>query len=335
MGQDSDHGLAAIERTVDNSNPHGLAFKFVKILSIKHKPCDASAEIALSAELRSLQFKMANDYYNDVVSVLARYNLKMSETDLIKFLAERIKDNSYAKMIIDHLKQPKINHSLEELCTEIAEVQWLSKAFSANSSNSKGQKEVSLTNAESKNGGKKNGSEKKSEGGKTEKTCNHCGKEGHLEKHCWQKNPDKAPKWVKEKAAKKESKSSTVNAEVTLCDFELSDGVYSGEFSAVEVNASFDILRQAGCRICDTGASCHSTNSIAGSKNVEASGSESIGHAGKALKSMKSIDIPGQFVKSDGTLGLTGTLTEVNYHKELNFNLLSLSRLLKQGWYIT
>ena len=120
-----------------------------------------------------------------------------------------------------------------------------------------------------------------------------------------------------------------------LCDIELIDGTFSGEFSTMATIASFDILHCSDIWICDMGASCHSTNSIAGSTNVRSCGSDSIGHAGKALRSMKTIDIPGQFVKSDGTLGLKGTLTEVNYHKNLNFNLLSLSHLLKQGWYIT
>ena len=111
---------------------------------------------------------------------------------------------------------------------------------------------------------------------------------------------------MKEKATKKNSESSTVNAEVTLCDIELIDGTFSGEFSTMATDASFDILHRLDIWICDTGASCHLTNSIAGSTNVRSCGSNSIALAGKAMRSMKTIDIPGQFVKSEWASGIEG-----------------------------
>ena len=79
------------------------------------------------------------------------------------------------------------------------------------------------------------------------------------------------------------------------------------------------------------GTSCYSTNSSLGASNETISRSESIRNTGKAIKSKKPIDIPGQFVHLDGTVGLKGVLTEVNFHEEVNFNLLSLSHLLKKG----
>ena len=36
----------------------------------------------------------------------------------------------------------------------------------------------------------------------------------------------------------------------------------------------------------------------------------------------------------DGTLGTKATLTEVNFNKTHNFNLISLTRLLMRGWHI-
>ena len=97
LGQESNHGMAVIKRTVEKGvHPHGLAFKFVSMLKEKHKLCDASAKITLTAELRAIPFKMASDYYNDVVSVLARYDLLVSETESIQFLAERVKTDTLA-----------------------------------------------------------------------------------------------------------------------------------------------------------------------------------------------------------------------------------------------
>ena len=50
---------------------------------------------------------------------------------------------------------------------------------------------------------------------------------------------------------------------------------------------------------------------------------------------VKTIDVPGQFVTKDESLGIQTVLTEVNYNPKLNFNSLSLSRSLQNGWNIT
>ena len=82
LGQESNHGMAVIKRTVETGvHPHGSACKFVSMLEEKHKPCDASAKIALTAELGAIPFKAASDRYDGVASVLARYDLSVSETD--------------------------------------------------------------------------------------------------------------------------------------------------------------------------------------------------------------------------------------------------------------
>ena len=60
----------------------------------------------------------------------------------------------------------------------------------------------------------------------------------------------------------------------------------------------------------------------------------SLGHVGKALKATRTIDLPGQYVTKDGTLGLKATLTDVNFNETHNFNLMSLTRLLMRGWSI-
>ena len=89
LGQESNHGLAAMEGTVESGlHPHGLAYKFVKFLDTKHKPKDASAKITLSSSLWTVQFKMANNYHNEIVSVLARFNIRLSQIELIKIMTE-------------------------------------------------------------------------------------------------------------------------------------------------------------------------------------------------------------------------------------------------------
>ena len=104
----------------------------------------------------------------------------------------------------------------------------------------------------------------------------------------------------------------------------------------MEVPASFDILSEDDIWICDTGASSHSTHNKSGATNVRASGSTSLGHTGDALQATSTFDLAGMFLGKDGSERLKCTLTDVSYSNKLNFNLLSLSRLLfRGGWQVT
>ena len=54
---------------------------------------------------------------------------------------------------------------------------------------------------------------------KTKKTCNHCGKPGHLEAGCWIKNPDLEPQWIKNREKKaKEASGASVELMCTVID---------------------------------------------------------------------------------------------------------------------
>jgi hypothetical protein len=44
------------------------------------------------------------------------------------------------------------------------------------------------------------------------------------------------------------------------------------------------------------------------------------------------MDIRGQFVNRDGSLGIVATLTHVGFSERHNFNLLSVTSLWQQGW---
>ena len=66
-------------------------------------------------------------------------------------------------------------------------------------------------------------------------------------------------------------------------------------------------------------------------KNEKYSGSMSLGHAGKAVEARSAIDLPGQFLARDGSFGMEGVLTDVSYNDSHNFNLVSLTILLRKG----
>jgi hypothetical protein len=61
-------------------------------------------------------------------------------------------------------------------------------------------------------------------------------------------------------------------------------------------------------------------------------GSSSVGATGSAVEAECSMDIRGQFVNSDSSLGIMATLTDVGFSTWHNFNLLSVTSLWQQGW---
>jgi len=60
-----------------------------------------------------------------MVSVTARFNVAVTGTDLIKGMAKKVQNDTYAKMIIQYLSGGI--HDLEELCTKINKIQSLTK----------------------------------------------------------------------------------------------------------------------------------------------------------------------------------------------------------------
>ena len=95
-----------------------------------------------------------------------------------------------------------------------------------------------------------------------------------------------------------------------------------------------DILRKEDIWICDTGASNHSTNSDACARDRRETNSSSVGHVGPVVKATSSIGIPGWFLGKDGSPGVKACLKDVSFNKGLNFNLMSMSRMLVNGWEI-
>ena len=59
---------------------------------------------------------MTNGYYNLVVSVIARYYMTKTGTELIKIMAKKVNISMHAKMVIKHLNLASIPHNLEEIC---------------------------------------------------------------------------------------------------------------------------------------------------------------------------------------------------------------------------
>jgi hypothetical protein len=57
----------------------------------------------------------------------------------------------------------------------------------------------------------------------------------------------------------------------------------------------------------------------------------SVGATGSAVEAECSMDIRGQFVNHDSSLGMAATLTDVGFSMWHNFNLLSVTSLWQQG----
>jgi hypothetical protein len=89
---------------------------------------------------------------------------------------------------------------------------------------------------------------------------------------------------------------------------------------------SLECLKHPDLWIGDTGASMHTTRYKTHGFNFRA-GSSSVGATGSAVEAECSMDIRGQFVNRNGSLGIVATLTHVGFSKRHNFNLLSVTSL--------
>ena len=67
----------------------------------------------------------------------------------------------------------------------------------------------------------------------------------------------------------------------------------------MEMPMTFELLYSDDIWICDSGASSHSGKNKRGAKNIKNSGSQSLGHTGKAVEALNTMDIAGQFYGKD------------------------------------
>eukprot|EP00970_Alexandrium_tamarense_P017649 scaffold10388_cov100-Alexandrium_tamarense.AAC.1 len=220
LGQESDHGLAIVKKSVSVDHPNGLAWKIVKHLTDKYRPNDVAARIQMTNALKKLKFGDANKYYNDVVGVCAKFNVVKSETQMIEIMADAVTDPVYSQMVLRHLESSD-DDDLEQLCLEMSKLQRITKT-SEHVPEDKKQKEVQLRNCNKKGHKKAQCPEKKSKSYKNDgdsKECTGCGRKGHSESHCWKKHPEKAPKWFKD--GNKTESASGVNVEVCLSQLDV------------------------------------------------------------------------------------------------------------------
>ena len=246
LGQESNHGLAALRKTKVLGFPHGKVYLAIKQIKTKCQPSDLTAEVELKAELDRVKFHFAVDYYKAFVDILAKYDVTISETDQVMLLVTKCNSQTFSKMIMDHLSDTSVPNSLETICTEIGKIQRLAKAGSGGGQRG-GEKEVHLASTDGyrfpgvcshcgkkaghkradcpdrKAGKPKAGSGAPGGGGNNNgKTCNFCGGKGHVEEGCWKKHPDLAPDWLKKKLASAEASGSSVEIMMSSieCGFE-------------------------------------------------------------------------------------------------------------------
>ena len=174
------------------------------------------AEIEWRKDMDKINFKNANNYYNEVVSVMARYNVKLNDTELIKIMANKVISVTYTTKVMDHLQSSSANN-LEKLCSDINKIQCLTKKTSGGGNHrDKKEKEVQLTITDFKGTcGHYNKKEHKDCLEQKKKIadmkCTGFCKRGHLEANCWKKHPDKVLQWFKDNQPGKETSSKSVD----------------------------------------------------------------------------------------------------------------------------
>eukprot|EP00956_Cyclotella_meneghiniana_P041139 scaffold215887_cov43-Cyclotella_meneghiniana.AAC.1 len=126
LAQSSSHGLAVINKTKTSDCKYGRADKIMKSLKTKYSPKDTGAKIELELALDKIQFKFANDFYNQVTATTSMYSVSMTEEELCTLAAKKCRTAMYVKMILDHIRNAHAGTStmdFETIMDQITEIQ--------------------------------------------------------------------------------------------------------------------------------------------------------------------------------------------------------------------
>ena len=83
LEQKTDDGLLVVKKMILDPFSQGVAYQILEMLKDKDKPKDVTVKIELKKELEKVQFKYADDYYKDVISVTERYDMTVMETEIL------------------------------------------------------------------------------------------------------------------------------------------------------------------------------------------------------------------------------------------------------------
>ena len=70
-----------VKKTKSDDFPQSQAYGILEILKQKNKPKDVTARIELKKELEMVKFTYMDDYYKDIISVTARFDVAVSKTE--------------------------------------------------------------------------------------------------------------------------------------------------------------------------------------------------------------------------------------------------------------
>ncbi len=79
--------MGLLGKTKSDDYPNGLAWEFVAKAKKADKPSDASAVIELDIELNRLQLRSTRDFYNDVFSVMDKYEVTKTDHEFCMLMA--------------------------------------------------------------------------------------------------------------------------------------------------------------------------------------------------------------------------------------------------------
>eukprot|EP00536_Pseudo-nitzschia_multiseries_P001223 jgi/Psemu1/2813/gm1.2813_g len=175
------------------------------------------------------------------------------------------------------------------------------------------------------------------------KNCSHCGRKGHTEATCWNKHPEKKPKWLK---AKNNPEMLTVvyklrglSLETALLNAAIPNMIkpMTPRQAALTAYSRTNLLFSVTLWIAGTGATCHVSNNNAGSTPLK--------NANEQLKSAKlhSLDASGNKMLAIELINVRGidhssndkaiqiNMTDCQYEGS-KFNLCSITKLTNNGW---
>lgn len=348
MSFTSDGLLGMINESMTSEWPSGLAYLVVEALNKEYRPMDRMTRVDLRTDLNNIHMKKKDKpsvLFEQIAHIKNRYNrdgFKISEEDLFAVVMA-VAPDEYQSNLISEQRTKGEDLTLQNL-RQVMDTVYRQLYGVRKSKQDENEPEVSLSNFAGRCFTCKQRGHKASQCPKGQQTqqgqqqnqansnakqqiCGHCGKKGHNESNCWLKpeNRDKAPNWLKAKLDKKEVAAGAI--EGTIPEFLLAQPKLS-------YPKEFQILLNPNIFIADSACSAHSTGHKLGIVDL------------KPVKQGSAFVLPNGALSEQelyGKLPVTvcdkfahelwkATIGDIKYVPNQMFNLLSTTKLSKDGW---
>jgi hypothetical protein len=359
-----------IQKCCTKDWPNGIAWRVMSTLEERFNPSGIDKSVSLTNELAAVTMGEKEDpaeMIDKLEAIKVTFDLLDEEVPEKTLVARAlvVAPEQYGAALVAEKRQKGDKLTLEDVRSCMADVYAITygPAVKHKADKDSEEREVTLSNVGSGTGKRFSGtcfycnkrghkaSECRSNPNATEASsnadaasnqsdseCDYCGKKGHTENKCWIKPGNEVPDFAVRRLQQMASNNSkgVQGASVSKDDGgkEILCGHIEKQDAPIEFDKSIDLLKDPNVWIGDSGSSTHSTGHSIGIIKMDTSkpGGGVVTSSGLELKPQGKGQLPITVCDKTGRELVNMTMSSVKYVPGQCFNLMSISRMQKNGW---